>query len=48
MQKAMIFNDAAIIFVKENSYWIYFRYLSKNEAITLLRSADWFEKIGAL
>ena len=48
MQKAMIFNDVAIAFVKESYYGINFLYMSSNEAIKLLRSADLTGKSGAL
>ena len=44
MQKAMSFNDVAIIFVEGNGYKIYFWYMSKDEAINLVRNADWIEK----
>ena len=44
MQKAMSFNDVAIIFVEGSDYKIYFWYMSKDEAINLVRNADWIEK----
>ena len=40
MQKAISFNDAAIVSVKQNDYRIHFLYISKDEAINLLRSTD--------
>ena len=44
MQKALSFNDAAIIFVEGNDYKISFWYMSKDEAINLVRKANWIEK----
>ena len=40
MQKAMNFDDVAIVTVKENDCKVHFLYMSKNEAIDLLRSAN--------
>ena len=36
MQKAMNFNDVAIVCVKGNDYRIHFWYMSKDEAIALM------------
>ena len=36
MQKAIIFNDVAIVSIKGNGYRIHFRYMKKNDAIKLL------------
>ena len=44
MQKAMNFNDAAIVTVKGNGYWIHFLYMGKDEAINLLKNAGLTEK----
>ena len=44
----MIFYDVAIAFVKESYYRINFLYMSNNEAIKLLRSADLTGKSGTL
>ena len=46
MQKAMSFIDVAIASVKGNGYRIYFWYMSKDEAIDLLRNLT--EKSGTL
>ena len=46
--KAMNFNDVPIVTVKENYYEIHFLYMSKDEAINLLRNADLTEKRGTL
>ena len=37
MQKTMSFIDVAIVSVKENDYRIHFWYISKDEAIKLLK-----------
>ena len=44
IQKAMSFNNAAIVSVKWNDYRIHFLYRSKDEIINLLRNADLTEK----
>ena len=44
MQKAMSFTDIAIVSVKANDYRIHFWYMSKDEAINLLRNTDFTEK----
>ena len=36
MQKAMSFNDVAIVSIKENNYRIHFCYMSKSDAIDLM------------
>ena len=48
MQKAISFNDVAIVSVKRNDYIIYFRYMSKDEVIVLLNDARLREKCGSL
>ena len=48
LQKAMNFNDAAIVTVKWNGYWIHFLYMSKDVAINLLKNAALTEKSRAL
>ena len=45
MQKAMGFNDVAMFSVKGNNYRIPFWYVSKDEAINLLKKADFTEKM---
>ena len=40
MQKAINFNDVAHVTVKGNDYRIHFLYISKDEAINLLRNVD--------
>ena len=44
MQKAMNFNDIAIVTVRGNDYRIHFLYRSKDETINLSRNADLTEK----
>ena len=46
--KAMSFNDVAIVSVKGNYYRIQFWYMSKDEAINILRNPDLTEKNGTL
>ena len=41
MQKAMSFNDVAIVSVKGNDYRIHFWYMSKNETINSLKMLIW-------
>ena len=40
MQKAMNFNDAAIVSIKGNDYRIHFWYMSKNDAIVLMTNSN--------
>ena len=40
MQKAMNFNDVAIISVKESDYRIHFWYMSKNDAINIMNKSN--------
>ena len=40
MQKTMSFNDAAIFFDSGNNYRIHFWYMSKDEAINIMKSSD--------
>ena len=44
----MNFNYIAIVSVKKNDYKIYFWYMSKCEAINLLRNADLIGESGIL
>ena len=37
MQKAMSFNDAAIVSIKGSDYGIHFWYMSKNDAINIMK-----------
>ena len=40
MQKAISFNDPAIVYVKEIGYRIYFCYMSKDEAISIMNNSN--------
>ena len=44
MQKAMNFNDVAIVSIKENHYSINFWYISKHEAIDLMSNSNLKDK----
>ena len=48
LQKAMSFNDAAIVSVKGNDYRNHFLCMSKDEAINVLHNTDLSEKNGTL
>ena len=47
MQKAMNFNDIAIVSIKRNDYRIHFWYMSKNDAISIMNNSNLNEKTGA-
>ena len=40
MQKAMSFNNVAIVYVKENAYRISFQYMSKDDAINIMNGSN--------
>ena len=46
MQKAMSFNDIAIVSIKGNDYRIHFWYMSKNDAIVLMTNSNLNYKNG--
>ena len=46
--KAMNFNDAAIVSVKENDYRIHIWYMSKDDAISIMKKSNSNEKSGLL
>ena len=48
MQKAMNFNDAAIVSIKGNYYRIHFWYMSKDDAISIMNNSSLNEKTGSL
>ena len=48
MQKAMNFNDVAIVSTKGNDYRIHFWYMSKNDAIFLMTNSNLKDKNGIL
>ena len=48
MQKAMNFNDVAIVSVKGSDYRIHFCYMSKNDSINIMKNSNLNEKSGSL
>ena len=48
MQKAMSFNDVAIVYVKGSAYRIHFRYMSKDDAISIMNNSNLADKNGVL
>ena len=48
MQKAMNFNDVAIVSIKGNDYRIHFWYMSKIDAIVLMTNSNLKHKNGIL
>ena len=47
-QKAMSFNDVAVIYGKENAYRIHVWYMSKDDAISIMNSSNLIDKKGIL
>ena len=48
MQKAISFNDVAIVYVKESAYRIHFWYMSKDYAISIMNNSKLIDKMGVL
>ena len=48
MQKAMSFNNVAIVSVKGNDYRIHFWYIDKNDAISIMHNSNLMDKKGTL
>ena len=48
MQKAMSFDNVAIVYVKGSAYSIYFLYMSKDDAINIMNGSNLVDKRGAL
>ena len=48
MQKAMDFNDVAIVSIKGNDYRIHFWYMRKDDAISIMHNSSLIDKTGAL
>ena len=46
MQKAVKFNDVAIVSIKENDYIIHFWYMSNDDAINIMKTSNLNEKSG--
>ena len=48
MQKAMTFNDIAIVYIKGNAYRINFWSMSKDDAINIMNGSILLDKRGVL
>ena len=48
IQKAVSFNDVAIVYVKESTYRIHFGYMSKDDAIGIMKNSNLVDKKGVL
>ena len=48
IQKAMSFNNVAIVYAKRSAYRIYFWYMSKDDAINIMNGSNLVDKSGAL
>ena len=48
MQKAMGFNNIAIVYIKESAYRIHFWYMSKDDAINKMNGSNFVHKTGVL
>ena len=48
MQKAMSFNNIAIVYVKRNAYRIHFWYMSKDNAINIMNGSNLAGEKGVL
>ena len=48
MQKAVSFNDVAIVYVKGSAYRIHFWYMSKDDAINIMNNSSLIDKMGIL
>ena len=48
MQKAMSFNNIAIVYVKGSSYRIHFWYMSRDDAINIMNAFNLVDKRGVL
>ena len=48
MQKAMSFNNVAIVYVKGSAYRIHFCYINKYEVFSVMKNSNLADKKGAL
>ena len=48
MQKAMSFNNVAIIYVKGSAYRMHFWYMSKDDAVNIMNGSIFTDKRGVL
>ena len=46
MQKAINFNDVATVYVKGSACWVYFWYMRKIDAISIMNNSNLFDKKG--
>ena len=44
MQKAISFDDVAIVSIKGNDYRVHFWYMSKDDAISIMHNSNWIDK----
>ena len=48
MQKAVSFNNIAIVHVKGNAYRIHFWYMNKDDTINIMNNSNLIDKMGVL
>ena len=48
MQKAMGFNNFAIVYIKENACRIHFQYMSKDDVVNIMTGSNLVDKRGVL
>ena len=48
MQKAMSFNNVAVVYVKRSAYRIHFWYMSKDDAISIMNGSNLVDRKGVL
>ena len=48
MQKAISFNDVAIVYVKGSAYRIHFWYMSKDNAISIMNNSNLIDEMEIL
>ena len=48
MQKAVGFNNVAIVYVKGSAYRTHFWYMSKDDAIRIMNNSNLVDKMGVL
>ena len=48
LQKAVSFDNIAIVYIKGNAYRIHFLHISKEDAISLINNSSLIDKIGVL
>ena len=48
MQKAISFNNIAIVYIKGNAYRIHFWYMSKDDAFNIMNGSNLVDKKGVL